>query len=69
MKCERKGKKMNKTGKWEKDPASSDIAYDVYKCSLCGKQIIVNPQTSITDIYDENKFCRECGARMEDTSN
>ena len=41
MKCERKEKKMKKTGKWEKDPVSSDIDYD----------------------------CRECGARMEDTSN
>ena len=61
----RKGKEMvNKTGQWRKDPISCDIDYDVYKCSLCGKQIIVNPQTPIADIYDENKFCKECGAKM-----
>lgn len=51
-----------KTGKWEKEV--SDIDYDMYKCSECGKEIITNPRTPISEVYVENRFCRNCGSKM-----
>lgn len=58
-----------KTGMWEKDLVASDIDYDMYKCSVCGQQIIANPQTHINEVYDKNKFCCNCGSEMRCAKN
>ena len=55
-----------RTGMWEKNCVASDIDYTVYECSVCGKWIYKNPSTSIFEIYKENKYCRNCGAKMKD---
>lgn len=56
-------------GKWIKTKGKTNLWY----CSECGEKILYNPNKRTYNVqklkvFEKNKFCRNCGARMEGTN-